>query len=137
VEIVSKEKKAAIELAKSYLADAKERGNEALISWEEVRAELFTSEEIRESDMRVAIMTELIRARNEMNISQRDLEALSGVKQPIISRMEAGVTSPQLDTVLKVLAPLGKTLYVGDLNMPVAHGASQVSEHVEEYNGTT
>jgi hypothetical protein len=29
--------------------------------------------------------------------------------------MESGVTSPQLDTVLRVLAPLGKTLYVGDL----------------------
>jgi len=29
--------------------------------------------------------------------------------------MEKGSTSPQLDTVLKVLAPLGKTLYIGDM----------------------
>ena len=61
-------------------------------------------------------MGELIKARNEGKISQRELEKLSGVKQPIISRMESGETSPQLDTVLRVLAPLGKTLAVVPLN---------------------
>jgi len=84
-------------------------------TWKDVRPEIYTAEEIRESDLRVAIIGELIKARQERNISQRELEQLSGVKQPIISRMEAGETSPQLDTVLRVLAPLGKTLYVGDL----------------------
>jgi len=84
-------------------------------TWEEVRPKLYTVDEIRESNLRVAIIGELIKARNEKNISQRELEQLSGVKQPVISRMEAGETSPQLDTILKVLAPLGKTLYVGDL----------------------
>nr|AGS52135.1 transcription regulator, probable [uncultured bacterium contig00034] len=84
-------------------------------TWDEVRAELYTPEEIRESDIRVAIMSEIINARNERGISQRELEQLSGVKQPVISRMEAGTTSPQLDTVIRVLAALGKTLYVGEL----------------------
>ena len=37
---------------------------------------------------------------------------MSGVKQPVIARMEKGSTSPQIDTVLKVLAALGKTLAV-------------------------
>jgi len=83
--------------------------------WSDVEKELFTAEEIRESKLRVAIIGELIKARNEKKISQRELEQLSGVKQPVISRMEAGETSPQLDTILRVLAPLGKTLYVGDL----------------------
>lgn len=81
-------------------------------TWKDVRPELFTAEEIRESDSRVALIGELIKARQEKNISQRELEQLSGVKQPIISRMEAGETSPQLDTVLRVLAPLGKTLSI-------------------------
>ena len=85
-------------------------------TWDEVRAELYTAEEIRESNIRVAIMSELIKARNERGITQRELEELSGVKQPVISRMEAGATSPHLDTVIRVLAPLGKTLYVGDIN---------------------
>jgi len=85
-------------------------------TWKEVRPELYTAEEIRESNLRVAIIGELIKARREQNISQRQLEELSGVKQPIISRMESGETSPQLDTVLKVLAPLGKTLAVVPLS---------------------
>jgi predicted transcriptional regulator len=47
--------------------------------------------------------------------SQKKLEELSGVSQPVIARMERG-NNPQLDTVLKVLAPLGKTLSAGILN---------------------
>ncbi|MCL1866549.1 MAG: helix-turn-helix transcriptional regulator [Oscillospiraceae bacterium] len=113
---MNKEYKQALEQAKINLADIKERGGEAIgSSWEDVRRELYTPEQIRECDLRVAIISELIKARNEKNISQRELEQLSGVKQPIISRMESGTNNPQLDTVLKVLAPLGKTLYVGDL----------------------
>lgn len=81
-------------------------------SWEDVRKELFTPEEIAESDLRVSIIGELIKARQEKGISQKKLEELSGVKQPIIARMEKGSTNPQLTTILKVLAPLGKTLAV-------------------------
>lgn len=81
-------------------------------SWDEVRAELFTPEEIAESDLRVALIGELIKARQEKGISQKKLEELSGVKQPVIARMEKGMTNPQVDTILKVLLPLGKTLAV-------------------------
>ena len=81
-------------------------------NWEDVRKELFTPDEIAESNLRVAIIGELIKARQEKGISQKKLEELSGVKQPVIARMEKGSTSPQLDTILKVLAPLGKTLAV-------------------------
>ena len=80
--------------------------------WEEVRKELFTPEQIAESDMRVSIMIELIKARNEQGITQEQLEDMSGVKQPVIARMERGTSNPQIETVLKVLAPLGKTLAV-------------------------
>ncbi|MCI9455572.1 MAG: helix-turn-helix transcriptional regulator [Oscillospiraceae bacterium] len=81
-------------------------------SWEEVRAELFTPEEIAKSNLRVELIGEIIKARQEKGISQKKLEELSGVRQPIIARMEKGSTSPQLETILKVLAPLGKTLAV-------------------------
>ncbi len=81
-------------------------------SWKDVRSEIFTPEEIAESDLRVAIIGELVKARQEQGISQKQLEILSGVKQPVIARMEKGYTSPQLDTILKVLAPLGKTLAI-------------------------
>ena len=81
-------------------------------TWNEVRAELFSPEEIAESDLRVALMGELVKARKEQGISQRELEKLSGVKQPVIARIETGTSSPQLDTVIKLLAALGKTLAV-------------------------
>lgn len=71
---------------------------------------LLTSEEIAESNLRVALIGELIKARQEKGISQKKLEELSGVKQPVIARMERGATSPQLDTILKVLAHWAKLL---------------------------
>ena len=76
---------------------------------------LLTPEEIAESNLRVALIGEFIKARQEKGLSQKKLEELSGVKQPIIARMEKGITNPQLDTILKVLAPLGKTLAIVSL----------------------
>ena len=81
-------------------------------SWEDLQKELFTEEEIAQSNLRVALIGELISARHKQGISQKKLEELSGVRQQVIARMERGNTSPQIETVLKVLAPLGKTLAV-------------------------
>ena len=99
-------------IAKANLQDVRERGAEALISWDEIEAKYFTPEEIAASNLRVQLMTELTHARHDRGISQRKLEELSGVKQPVIARMESGANSPQLDTVLKVLGALGKTLAI-------------------------
>ena len=84
-------------------------------NWKAVRKELFTSQEIAESNLRVALVSEIIKARQEKGLSQKKLEQVSGVKQPIIARMEKGSTYPNLHTMLKLLVPLGKTLYVGDI----------------------
>ena len=103
----------ALQEARAALLDVKERGEDAIgEDWEDVRKELFTPEEIAESDLRVALMGELIKARNEQGISQKKLEEMSGVRQTVIARMEKGYTSPQISTLLKVLAALGKTLAV-------------------------
>ena len=85
---------------------------ERLRTWDEVEKELYTPEEIAASDLRVALIGELIKARKEKGITQQKLEELSGVKQPVIARLERGSTSPQLSTVLKILAALGKTLAI-------------------------
>jgi len=122
---MNNEYKEAIAQAKTNLEDVRERGVEALISWDEIEQELFTPEEIAASNLRVGLMTELARARHEQGLSQRKLEELSGVKQPVIARMEKGINSPHLDTVLKVLAPLGKTLAIIPLEVAEAMPAKK------------
>lgn len=81
-------------------------------SWDDLEKQLFTPEQIAESDARVAIINEMIRAREEEGITQKQLEVMSGVKQPVISRMEKGNVDPQLSTVLKLLTSLGKTIKI-------------------------
>lgn len=101
------------EKAKANYEDLKARGEDAIgENALEFMDSLLTEEEIAESDLRVALIGELVKARQEKGISQKKLEELSGVKQPVIARMEKGITSPQIDTVLKILVPLGKTLAV-------------------------
>ena len=81
-------------------------------SWDDLRKELFTPEEIAECDIKTALLGEIISARQENGLTQKELEAASGVKQPVIARMERGTTDPQLSTVIKILASLGKTLAI-------------------------
>lgn len=63
------------------------------------------------------ILEQVASARRELSISQTQLEKIAGVRQPVIARLERGETSPQLNTMLKLLAPLGKTLRVVDLSI--------------------
>lgn len=108
---MDKQYKEAVAHAHACLADAKSRGQiTGEDEWQALRRALFSPEEIAESDLRVALIGELIKARNEKGITQRRLEELSGVRQPIIARIEKGNISPQIGTLIKMLAPLGKTL---------------------------
>lgn len=72
----------------------------------------LTPEEIAESNLRVALIGELIKARNERGVTQKQLEEMSGVSQTVIARLERGTTSPNISTVMKLLAPLGKKLAI-------------------------
>ena len=100
-------------IAKRNLADLHERGEDAIGGDVLEFIESFlTQAEIAASNLRVAIMCELIEARNERGISKEKLAELSGIKKSVITRIERGGTSFKIDTVLKVLVPLGKTLAV-------------------------
>ena len=81
-------------------------------NWEDVKKEIFTPEEIDASRIRVALMGELTKARLEKGMTQQELEEKSGVRQPVIARMESGKTSPQVDTLIKLLRPLGMTIAI-------------------------
>lgn len=85
-------------------------------NWNDFKKEIYTPEEIKESELRVDLIEEIIKARHEKGISQKQLQEISGVSQPVIARMEKGYTSPQIETVLKVLNALGKTLAIVPLD---------------------
>ena len=86
------------------------------LSWDDFEKATFTPEEIAASNLRVALVSEIINSRKEKGLSQKQLEEISGVRQPIIARLERGTTDPQLSTIVKVLAPLGKTLAIVSLD---------------------
>lgn len=63
-------------------------------------------------DFQVALIGKLIEAREAKGLSQKELAELSGLKQPAIARLESMRATPQIDTLFKVLQPLGYTLAV-------------------------
>ena len=77
-------------------------------------------------------MKEITHMRQYNNLSQQDLADRSGVKQPMIARFERGINTPNMSTVLKLLAAFGKTLYIGDLkNVELEDGAADDTEPTE------
>lgn len=71
-----------------------------------------TPEERQKINFEVELIGKMIEAREKKGYSQRELAELSGVKQPAIARMESLKSTPQIDTLLKILAPLGYTLSI-------------------------
>jgi DNA-binding XRE family transcriptional regulator len=63
-------------------------------------------------DFEVGLIGKLIEAREKKGLSQKELSALSGVKQPAIARLESMRATPQIDTLFKILKPLGYTIAI-------------------------
>ena len=110
---MNEEYKSAVLQAQKNLTDLKERGNDAIADdWEELKKEIFTPAEISAMNLKAMVISEIIKARRERGISQYQLGELSGVKQSAIARLERGNINPTLETIQKLLAPLGKKLAV-------------------------
>ncbi|GHV30151.1 putative HTH-type transcriptional regulator [Clostridia bacterium] len=80
--------------------------------WDDIRKELIPPEIRAETDVKIALLGEIINARKDNGLTQQKLEEISGVKQPVIARLEKGTTDPQLSTMIKILTSMGKTLAV-------------------------
>ena len=110
---MAKSYREAVEEAKAALQDIEERGDAAIgADWDDVEKELFTPEEIAASDIRVELISEIVKARTEKGISQRKLGEMCGLRQPVIARIEQGGTNPKLETIVKILSPLGMKLSI-------------------------
>ena len=73
---------------------------------------LVTPAERDTINFEVALIGKLIEAREQKGLSQKELAELAGVKQPAIARLESMKAPPQIDTLFKVLKPLGYTLAI-------------------------
>jgi predicted XRE-type DNA-binding protein len=81
-------------------------------NWNDFKKDFCEPEEWAEIDLKVALLGEVIKARKSKNLSQRACAQITKMKQPSIARLEQGVADTQVSTLLKYLAPLGKTLAV-------------------------
>lgn len=87
--------------------------NKKELTWEEVRKSLnITPEEEAEIQLEKDIIQATIEARKKNKLTQRELSKRSGVKQPVIARIEKCVNSPQTSTLIKLLYPMGYTIRV-------------------------
>lgn len=58
------------------------------------------------------IIRTIIEARNECNLTQKELAERCGLRQNTISRLESGGTSPTLKTLQRLAAGMGKRLEI-------------------------
>ena len=84
-----------------------------MTTWDEFRKKLNITED---EEKIISIEKELIRTmveiREEQGLSQAELAKKCNVKQPVIARMEKSVHSPQINSLLIILAQLGYTLQI-------------------------
>ena len=91
--------------------------NKPYESWKDVQKKLnITPEQRAEIQLEEDIIKATIEARKKNKLTQRELSKKSGVKQPVIARIEKCVNSPQTSTLIKLLYPMGYTLRVVPLD---------------------
>lgn len=89
-----------------------------MTTWEGYKQKVRSSDnkqakqDLQDMEELSALMSTIIRRRQELGLSQRDLAKRCGMPQSSIARMETGITFPRVDTLAKVLKELGLTLTV-------------------------
>ncbi len=71
-----------------------------------------TGRDIADIEEQAAIISEIIKQRNALGLSQRDLASICGVPQSSVARIESFQSTPNLATLIKILHHLGLKLTV-------------------------
>ena len=72
----------------------------------------ISKEQKSKINLEVSLIGKIIEARENKGITQKELAEMSGLKQSAIARFESMKATPQIDTIFKVLKPLGYTLEI-------------------------
>lgn len=85
-------------------------------AWKELKKDLTLSQEDHNAiELEKDLIRTMIHIREAKGLTQSQLAQMCNVKQPVIARMESAVHSPQIDSLLRVLAPLGYTLQIAPI----------------------
>jgi len=86
------------------------------MNWNKAKDIILRNEEVqkelRMNEAEYKIIEEIIMARKEKNLTQKDLAELVGTKQSNISRFESGNYNPSLEFLNKIVKAVGKELEV-------------------------
>ena len=63
-------------------------------------------------DFEVELIGKLIEAREARGLTQKKLAEAAGIKQSALARLESLKATPQIDTLFKVLTPMGYRLAI-------------------------
>jgi len=66
--------------------------------------------DIEEMEILAHIISAIIERRNEMGISQRELANICGLPHSSVARIESCAVKPKVETLIKIMKPLGLTL---------------------------
>ena len=69
-------------------------------------------EDIEEMEILAIIINAIIERRIELGISQRELAEMCGLPHSSVARIEACVVKPKVETLIRIMKPLGLTLSV-------------------------
>lgn len=70
----------------------------------------LSKEELAEIDLRVELMGKLLDIRKKLGLTQAEFAQKCNIKQEYLARLERSKSAPQIDTLLKILVPLGYKL---------------------------
>jgi transcriptional regulator with XRE-family HTH domain len=82
-------------------------------NWKDFRQTLnLTPEEEDIINLEKSLINAVVEAREKSGLTQIQLSELCGIKQPVIARLESAIHSPQINSMIRILKPLGYTLAV-------------------------
>ena len=86
------------------------------MNWSNAKAIILKNKEVqnelKKNEVEYKIIEEIIMARKERNLTQKDLAELIGTRQSNISRFESGNYNPSLEFLSRVAHAVGKELEV-------------------------
>ena len=72
--------------------------------------------DVGEMENIAAIVGKIIEKRKDLGITQSELASMCGITRSSVARIESFQTTPNLDTLLKIMQPLGLKLVVAQAN---------------------